>query len=445
MNRDLTTGRPEIVLWKFSVPLFASVIFQQLYNIADSLIAGKYAGENALAAVGNSYEITLIYLAFAFGCNIGCSVIVSQLFGAKKYSDLKCAVSTTFISTAVLCFILTAFGLIFGPMMLRMINTPENVFEQSLTYLNIYTLGITFLFFYNISTGIFTALGDSKTPFIFLALSSVANIILDYVFVKNFNLDVAGVAWATFICQSVSCILAVGALYKRLKTIETTEKYNKFSWEMLGKICKVAIPSMLQQSFISIGNIILQSLINQYGSGVMAGYSAVIKINNLVITSFTTLGNAMSNFTAQNIGANKYDRIKQGYKGDLLMVYLLCIPIVTVYLLFGKEMIAVFMKEQSEDAIRTGIEFINIVAPFYFVIGTKLITDGILRGSQAMKQFMIATFLDLILRVVLAFVLSSQMGSIGIWRSWPIGWTLGTVLSVWFYLNGSWKKMIKQN
>lgn len=442
MNKDLTVGKPEVVLWKFSIPLFGSIIFQQMYNIADSLIAGKFAGENALAAVGNSYEVTLIYLAFAFGCNIGCSVIVSQLFGAKKWEEMKTAVWTTFIASGALCMILTALGFLCGPLLLRLINTPENVFGESLLYLNIYTAGLLFLFFYNIATGIFSAMGDSKTPFVFLAVSSVANIIMDYIFVRYFQMGVAGVAWATFICQGVSCVLALITVFKRLSSIHTSKEYKKFSKQMFCKIAYVAVPSILQQSFVSVGNIILQSIINRYGSGVMAGYSAVIKLNNLVITSFTTLGNAMSNFTAQNLGANKPDRIKKGYRGGLLMIYILCIPVIILYLSMGETLLSLFMKEESVEAITAGMKFITIVSPFYFVVGTKLITDGILRGAGAMKQFMAATFLDLIIRVCLAFVLSGQMGYVGIWRSWPIGWVLGTLLSLYFYLSGSFKKAL---
>lgn len=442
MNKDLTVGKSEVVLWKFAIPLFGSVIFQQMYNIADSLIAGRYAGENALAAVGNSYEITLIYLAFAFGCNIGCSVIVSQLFGAKKYEDMKTAVWTTFISSGVLCMVLMVMGFLLGPTLLRLINTPDNVFSDCVLYLNIYTAGLVFLFFYNIATGIFSAMGDSRTPFIFLAISSIANIIMDYIFVKSFANGVAGVAWATFICQGISCVLAVLTIFKRLNAIKTEGRIARFSGQMFRNLARIAIPSILQQSFVSVGNIILQSIINVYGSGVMAGYSAVIKLNNLVITSFTTLGNAMSNFAAQNIGANKLERIKEGYRGGLLLVYVLCIPVIALYLLFGQNFMKFFMKEESLEAVSTGVQFIRIVAPFYFVVGTKLITDGILRGAGAMKQFMMATFLDLILRVILAFILSSQMGSVGIWSSWPVGWTLGTALSLYFYLGGSWKKEI---
>ena len=179
MNRDLTVGKPESVLWKFCVPLFGSIIFQQLYNIADSFVAGKFIGENALAAVGNSYEITLIFIAFAFGCNIGCSVIVSQLFGAKQYRDMKTAISTSLIASGVVCVVLMLFGLLGCSELLQLIRTPETIFADSKLYLDIYLFGFPFLLYYNVATGIFSALGDSKTPFLFLAVSSTSNILVD--------------------------------------------------------------------------------------------------------------------------------------------------------------------------------------------------------------------------------------------------------------------------
>ena len=310
MNKDLTIGKPESVLWKFCLPLFGSIIFQQLYNIADSLVAGKCIGEDALAAVGNSYEITLIFIAFAFGCNIGCSVIVSQLFGAKQFQEMKTAVYTTMISSGVLCLLLMAFGAVSCEMLLHLINTPDNVLADSKLYLDIYILSLPFVFYYNVATGIFSALGDSKTPFIFLAASSTSNIAMDILFVAGFHMGVAGVAWATLICQGVSCILAVAVVFTRLSKITVTGKPALFSASLFKKIAVIALPSILQQSFISIGNIVIQSIINSFGSGVMAGYSAAIKLNNLVITSFTTLGNGISNFTAQNIGAGKLSRVR---------------------------------------------------------------------------------------------------------------------------------------
>ncbi|MBQ1535828.1 MAG: MATE family efflux transporter, partial [Ruminococcus sp.] len=314
MTKDLTVGRSDRVLWKFCLPLLGSIIFQQLYNIADSFVAGKFIGEEALAAVGNSYEITLVFIAFAFGCNIGCSVIVSQLFGEKRLKDMKTAVYTTLIAGGVLCLALMIAGLIFSRNLLEIINTPDNIMVPSGQYLIIYIWSLPFVFFYNIATGIFSALGDSRTPFIFLAVSSVSNIAVDILFVTAFNMGVAGVAWATLICQGISCVLAVTVVFKRFSKIRTDEKAAVFSRKLLGKIAAVAVPSILQQSFISVGNIIIQGIINSFGSGVTAGYAASVKLNNLVITSFTTLGNGVSNFTAQNIGAGKPHRVYEGFK-----------------------------------------------------------------------------------------------------------------------------------
>ena len=432
MNKDLTVGNPQSVLWKFCLPLFASVIFQQFYNIADSFVAGKFIGEEALAAVGNSYEITLIFIAFAFGCNIGCSVVVSLFFGAKKYEDLKTAVYTTFIASGVLCLFLMTLSIVFCSALLGLINTPENVFADSKLYLDIYIYGLPFVFFYNIATGIFSALGDSKTPFWFLAISSCANIFMDILFVASFKMGVAGVAWATFICQGVSCVLAVAFVLKRLKLIECSGKIKVFSGHILKQIASIAVPSVLQQSSISIGNIVIQGVINSFGSGVMAGYSASVKLNNLVLTSFTTIGNGISNYTAQNLGAQKPERVRQGFSAGLKMVWIMCVPFIIAYMVFGGYIIKMFMNSPSADAMSSGMLFLRIVSPFYFAISAKMVADGILRGSGLMKRFMICTFTDLILRVVLVIILSARFGSIGIWSSWPLGWCMGTGLSIFF-------------
>ena len=440
MNKDLTSGNPGSVLWKFCLPLFGSVIFQQLYNIADSLVAGKFIGENALAAVGNSYGITLIFIAFAFGCNIGCSVIVAQLFGAKKYEEMKTSVYTAMIGSAVLCALLMIIGITLCDDLLLLIKTPEELFADSKIYLDIYIWGLPFLFFYNIATGIFSALGDSKTPFIFLAISSTANVLVDILFVTTFRMGVAGVAWATFLCQGISCILSIIVVLLRLSKIKTKERVVLFSGKLLKQIAVIAIPSIIQQSCISLGNIIIQGIINGFGSGVIAGYSTAVKLNNLVITSFTTLGNGVSNFAAQNIGAGLILRIKEGFKAGVKMVWIICVPIVIVYCSVTEVLIRFFMDEPTEIALDSGMQFLRIVAPFYFIISVKLVADGILRGTGLMKQFMIATFTDLVLRVVLAGVLAGLFGYTGIWCAWPIGWIIATMLSLYFYHNEISKK-----
>lgn len=439
MNKDLTVGKPQTVLWKFCMPLFGSIIFQQLYNIADSLVAGKFIGENALAAVGNSYEITLIFIAFAFGCNMGCSVVVSKLFGARNYKEMKTAVYTACIFSGFVCVLLMLIGITGSGMLLRLIRTPEEVFADSKLYLDIYAWGLPFVFFYNIATGIFSALGDSKTPFYFLAISSMSNIAVDIWFVKAFHMGVAGVAWATFLCQGISCILAMIVVFKRLAKIEKKEKAPLFDLQLLKQIVVIAIPSTLQQSFISIGNIMIQSIINGFGAPVMAGYSAAVKLNNLVITSFTTLGNGISNYTAQNLGAMKLERIKQGFGVGVKLVWMLSLPLFLLYFFSGNIVLKLFMDNPTELAMHTGIIYLKILSPFYFVVSAKLVADGILRGAGMMKKFMIATFTDLILRVLLAFCFSrTALGATGIWCAWPVGWCIATILSISFYLKGPW-------
>ncbi len=438
MNKDLTVGNSAAVLWKFCLPLFGSILFQQLYNIADSLVAGKFIGEDALAAVGNSYEITLIFIAFAFGCNVGCSVIVSQLFGGKRLSELKTAVYTTLIAGGVLCALLMTVGALFGSPLLHMIDTPDNVFADSKLYLDIYLLGLPFVFYYNIATGIFSALGDSKTPFLFLAASSTANIAADILFVTAFGMGVAGVAWATFLCQGVSCILSLIFVFRRFSGLKTETKPKLFSWLLFRRISAVAVPSILQQSFISVGNMIIQGIINGFGSAVMAGYSASIKLNNLVITSLTTVGNGISNFSAQNLGAGKPHRIREGFKAGLQLEWMLGIPLTFAYVFAGRYLLCIFLDSPDGLAMDTGVDILRVISPFYCIAAIKLVADGVLRGCGMMKKFMVATLIDLILRVVFASILSRHLGTIGIWIAWPIGWSVATVLSVSFYKTGKW-------
>ncbi|HHX38276.1 MAG TPA: MATE family efflux transporter [Clostridiaceae bacterium] len=440
MIKDLTVGKPSTVLWKFCLPLFGSIIFQQLYNIADSFVAGKFIGEDALAAVGNSYEITLIFLAFAFGCNVGCSVITSQLFGAKRNRDLKTAVFTSLIASGILCGILMAGGLIFTEDLLRLINTPTHIMPDSALYLDIYIWGLPFVFYYNISTGIFTALGDSKTPFFFLAASSTSNILLDILFVTSFKMGVAGVAWATFICQGISCLLAFVFVFRRLYQVKTEGHIPIFSWPLLRQVSRIAVPSIMQQSFVSLGNIYIQGIINSFGSSVMAGYSASIKLNNLAVTSFLTIGNGMSNYTAQNLGAQKMERIQHGFKAGLKIVWTIAIPLTLIYFFAGKGLVFLFMDSKTGQAMATGIQILRILAPFYFTVSAKLVADGVLRGAGMMRQFLAATFTDLVLRAGLAKILSDCLGTVGIWLAWPIGWIIAAAMSIVFYRKGNWSQ-----
>lgn len=441
--KDLTEGTPRKILWQFSVPMFVSVIFQQLYNIADSVIAGKFAGEDALAAVGASYPITMIFMAIAVGSNIGCSVVISNLFGAKKYKEMKTAVTTTLIAAFLISAGLTVLGLAGTRALMVMIRTPENIFDAGALYLGIYIGGFIFLFLYNVATGIFSALGDSKTPLYFLMASSIGNILLDYLFVAKCGWGVAGVAWATFLAQGIASILALLTMARRLRTLKTEGKAKLFSGEMLRKISQIAVPSIFQQSFISIGNIFIQGLVNSFGSSVIAGYSAAIKLNTFAITSFTTLGNGISNYTAQNMGAGKKERVREGFFAGIQMAMLIVVPFFAAFFIFGQSMISLFMTKDSTVAMQTGIRFLHIISPFYFIVAAKLMADGVLRGAGLMKQFMAATFVDLVLRVILAFLFAGSLGSVGIWISWPVGWVVATILSMVFYRKNFSAKVLR--
>lgn len=445
MNKDLTIGSPGKSLIMFTIPLFISVMFQQMYNIADSVIAGKFAGEDALAAIGASYPITMIFMAVAVGCQIGCSVVISKHFGSGNMQMTKTCISTSLISGTVLSAILTLVGVLFSGVFMQWVQTPANIFDDGCLYLMIYTGGFMFLFLYNIVTGIFNSLGDSKTPLYLLIASSVGNVILDCILIIPLKMGVVGAAWATFAAQGAACILALFLLFRRVKSMNI-KGGKPFSGRALGEICKVAVPSVLQQSFISIGNLFIQYMVNGYGSSIVAGYSAAIKLNTFAITCFTTIGNGMSSFTAQNIGADKPERIRKGFRSSLFFSLGTAAVFFLLFFILSEPLLSLFMNgDSSRLAMDTGVDFLRIASPFYFIVCIKLLCDGVLRGSESMGCFMAATFTDLILRVVLAAIFSNTMGEVrGIWLSWPGAWIAGTIMSVIFYLTGMWSRKLRK-
>ena len=291
---------------------------------------------------------------------------------------------------------------------------------------------------------VFTSLGDSKTPLWFLIASSVGNIALDAVFVIVFHWGVGGVAWATFLAQGVASACAFWAVLHRLKSIETKEKPALFSGAMLRRISIVAIPSILQQSFVSVGNLCIQGLVNGFGSSAIAGYSAGVKLNTFAITSLTALSNSVSSFTGQNIGAGKMERVRSGFKAGLVMSLAVALVFMGAYVFCGENLLLLFMNSTSAEAIEIGKKFLLIVSLCYLFLALKLAADGVLRGAGAMVYFMITTFLDLILRVVLAFILVHPFGITGIWLSWPFGWVISSTLSLAFYLFGVWNPLKKK-
>ena len=435
MVKDMTKGAVTPILVKFSLPLLLSVIFQQMYNISDSIIAGRFIGTDALAAVGASYPITMIFLAIGTGMNIGCSVVISTLFGAHDYKQMKTAVFTSLISTFTLAAVLTAVGYFTSGVFLRLLGTDELIMPDSQTYLNIYVFGLVFLFVYNSCTGIFTALGDSNTPLYFLIGSSLLNIAMDLLFVAVFKMGVAGTAWATFLSQGACSVLAFIVLIHRIKVI-ISEKFKYFEWKTLGKIAQLSIPSIFQQSFVSVGQLFIQSLVNSCGTDVVAGYASAIKLNTFAVTCFSTVGNSVSSFSAQNIGAREFPRVKKGFKVGVVITLGIAAAFTLFYHFLSEPLIYLFMDKTDGDtaaAAEAGQHFLEVVSPFYFAVALKLTADAVLRGGRRVVAFMVTTFSDLILRVAFAFILKPHFGATGIWLSWPVGWTTAGIISLTLY------------
>lgn len=440
MITDMSVGKPWRVLLNFSFPLLLSAVFQQLYNIADTVIAGRCLGEDALAAVGSSYPITMIFMAIALGSTAGASVVISRLFGEKRLTDMKTAIYTTYISIGALSLILTVFGLFFCRPMLEALNTHSEIMEESVSYLNIYTWGLVFLFVYNIATCVFSSLGDSKTPLVLLICSSIGNVGLDLLLVTCFDMGVGALALATLIAQGFASVIATLILFKRIRPIETDKKPQLFSKRILAQISRLAIPGIFQQSFVSVGNLFIQSLINSFElTAVTAAYTAAIKLNTFAVTMFATLAGGVSNFTAQNLGAGKVDRVKSGFKSGVLTGEIVAVTVSLICVIFPDQLIGIFVDNPTDTVIETGRSFLRIISPFYFTVCAKLIADNVFKGAGTMVFFMISTFTDLILRVVLAYVFSSFMGVDGVWWSWPVGWGISACLALAFYATGKWK------
>lgn len=438
---NMTSGSPVKCMLAFAVPMILGNLFQQLYNIMDSIIVGKLVNADALAAVGASFAITQLFVMVAIGSGIGCSVVISQLFGAKKLSDMKTAVSTALFSILLFSVALSILGRLLSGPILHALGTPENIFEDAKSYLDIYFYGFFFLFLYNAFTSVFNALGDSRRPLYFLFFSSILNIGLDLLFVGRFGWGVAGAAWATLIAQGISAVLSFCVLMRKLSGIRT-ETYRKFDRQLLVNMTRVAIPTIIQQSMVSIGMLLIQAAVNRFGSEFLAGYTAAVRIDGMAIVPMVNAGNATSTFVAQNMGAGKTDRAKQGYHIGLAMAVGIGLAIGVLMYFCGDTFIGFFMDETDAAAsIAVGIQYISFVSMFYFVMGAMNVTSAVLRGAGDMKWFMSVTLLNLVTRVSLTYLFAdATAGMIIMWAN-PIGWAVGLLVALIRYRQGGWKKV----
>ena len=445
MERDyLIQKKPMNALVMFSLPMIAGNLFQQTYTMADSAIVGRCVSEQALAAVGASYSLTNIFICVAIGGGIGASVLVSQYFGAKLYQKMKTAVFTALIVFLVLSFLLGGFGLLFSRDIMAALKTPEDIFDAAIEYLNIYFIGLPFLFMYNVLSAMFNALGKSRIPLGFLIFSSLFNIVLDWIFVTRLFMGVAGVAWATLIAQSLSAVLSFFVLLCQLRKMDA-EKGKLFSQKELLPMARISIPSILQQSTVSIGMMLVQSVVNSFGSEVLAGFSAAMRVESLCIVPMSGIRNAMSAYTAQNIGAQKKERVVEGYHAANKLVAVCAAAVFLILEPFNRPIIAFFLGENgTAAAMETGRGYLVCIGCFLCLLGFKMAVDGLLRGAGDMKMFTIATLVNLFIRVFIAVAFAPRYGIAMVWYAVPVGWFVNWALSFAQYRTGKWSGVYKE-
>ncbi|HOY31677.1 MAG TPA: MATE family efflux transporter [Bacteroidales bacterium] len=439
--KDLTVGNESRVIFYFALPMLFGNIFQQLYNIVDSIIVGNYIGKEALAAVGASFPVIFVLISLIIGVSMGSTIIISQFYGAKDYRNVKKAIDSLLIFLIYASVIITVVGLIFSKAIFRLMGLPDAILADAVSYFNIIICGIFLAFGYNAISSILRGLGDSKTPLYFLIVATLLNIILVVLFVGVFKWGIKGSAVATLIAQGVAFILAVIYLNRFNKVLNFSFTNIRFDKTIFFQSLKIGIPAGLQQTFIAVGMVVLQSIVNGFGTETIAAYIVAGRIDSFAMQPAMNFSMALSAFVGQNIGARKLDRVRKGLITTLLMTSVFSVATTFIAIFFGSQLISLF--NQDVNVINTGHSYLIIVCSFYLVFSTMLVIQGVIRGAGDTLVPMLFTLISLvILRLPIAYFLSRIYGPDGIWWSIPIAWTFGMIASGIYYLSGKWKHKI---
>ncbi|MDO5813582.1 MAG: MATE family efflux transporter [Bacillota bacterium] len=441
-NYDLTKGSITKSIILFSIPLLIGNLFQQLYNTVDSYVVGNYVNQYALAAVGASTPIINILIGFFMGISTGAGVVIAQYYGAKDRINLKKAINNSLILTIIMGIILTAIGLSFTNGLLHLIGVPQKVFKLSSKYLSIYFSGILFTLIYNMSAGILRAVGDSKRPLLFLMFSSVINIILDFLFVKELKMGVSGVAIATLISQFISAILVVYVLLRTKEVYQVKLKDIRFDQIIMKKIIQIGLPAGLQQGIIPLSNVIVQSYINPYGAFVIAGYSIGVRIDGFVLLPLQAFNMAITTYVGQNMGAKKYERVKKGAYLTWLIATIIILVFIGLMYMFGISFIGLF--NQDKEVIQAGWIMMSTFLPFYPLMVINQVVTGVLRGKGDSKGAMYITLLNfVILRQGYLYFITKLTNSLrSVFFAWPFTWISCVIM---FFIYSIFNKRRKEN
>ncbi|MBI4646576.1 MAG: MATE family efflux transporter [Bacteroidia bacterium] len=440
-GNDLTIGREGKQIIHFAMPMLVGNIFQQLYNIINIIIVGKFLGSEAQAAVGSCFPIIFMFISFIIGIAMGASVVISQYFGAKDYDKIQKTVDTVNIFLFFSAIILSVSAILLSDRIFGLINMPEDIKPQAKIFFNIYIAGLIVFFGYNGVAAVLRGLGDSKNPLYFLIISTVLNIVLDLLFIVVFQFGIAGAAIATIISQGVAFGVAVYWLNKYHRLVHISFLRLTFDWDIFLKSLKIGLPAGLQHTFFSIGMIVLYRIVNDYGTIVIAAYSVAMGIDSFAVLPAMNFSIALSTFVGQNLGANKPERVKKGLISTLINTSLISGLVTILVFFFGKELMSMFSNDMG--VIEAGYGYLRIVSTFYIIFSGMFIINGLLRGAG---DTIVPMFISLIslwfIRLPLCYLFSLKLGVTGIWWGIPAGWGFGLICSYLYYLTGRWKSMV---
>ncbi len=444
---NMTEGNPFKTIFFFAVPMIISNLFQQLYNVIDTLIVGNRLGQDALAAVGSASSITAVFVQLATGLALGGAIVISQYFGAGKSDRIRLCATTSACFSTVVGLVSTILMWIYAEPLLIYVNTPVDIVPLGVDYLRFYFLGSVPIFLYNALSSVYTALGNSKTPLKFLIISSVINVVLDFIFIVNFQWGVAGAAAATALSQLVAMGMALKDMPRLLAGFpaqKTEEGFSAiFDGRLLLTMLRFALPSAIQQSIVSVGSVVVQATINSFGAAVMAGTAAASKVINLAIAIPINYANAYSGFVGQNMGAKKVERIWPGLRSSILCCGAVSLGMTVLFEVFAEPIIRMFLSDTDADvtqAMAVGAEYLRVVGACLVVFAAFMLIKATFKGSGDMSWFILTTLLSFIIRLVVTVGFAGRFGVDVIWWGFNLGWIVSLLLAIGRYVQGGWKK-----
>ncbi len=439
-QQGMTEGNVKKQILRFSLPMIIGNVFQQSYNLVDSLIVGRYLGKEALAAVGASFPIIFVLISLIVGIANGSTIMISQFYGAKKYDKVKLTHSTLIIFLIAAALIISFTGITWTDYIFRAIQLPDDILPQASKYLKLYLCGLILFFIYNGITAVLRGVGDSKTPLYFLIVATILNIFFDILFIVVLHWDLESTALATIISQGIALVSCIIYLKRNNNLIQLKLKELKFDKRLYVQSLRIGFPSGMQSTFVSLGMMAVLSIVNTFGTSVVAAYTIALRLDSLAILPSMNFAVALSTFVGQNIGAEKIDRVKKGLIETLKLSSISSILIPSLFFLLGKQLVGLFT--QDTQVIEIGYQYLIIVSAFYLLFSAMFSFNAVMKGAGDTLIPMFITLISLwIIRVPASYILSHYFGAIGIWWALPLTWLVGLILSFFYYKTGRWKRI----